>query len=435
MSEEQKIDSIEKYLKKISKVQSQWSTPVLAFRGQGDEKWPLASSAERRLKASSGTQDKVSKVSKGIFLEYHQNLLTRCKLKNYDQRGGKPLNELELLADLQHHGAATCLLDFTRNALVALWFACEKGESESDGKVFVVNTADQGAFLEITPADIADKSISDILEFKTREADKEETPASFQDKQEFWHWSPAHLNERIPVQHSLFLFGPPPVEKLEREEIIVKSGSKKQIRQKLRALHDIHEESLFPDFAGFAYTQRHNAPYDLVSVEEYRRRGLEAGQRGEYKEAIEFFTKAIELDQKNALAYALRAISYLGLANKHDQAIQDFTKAIELDPKNTLTYAFRGRTYLDLGKHDQAIQDFTEAIELAPNHADAYFDRGFTYLHLGKLDKARSDLTTARKMGANITLNSRQISSLERQLGRTLPADITAMLTKKGNKA
>lgn len=406
MSEEQEIDSIEKYLKKISKVQSQWSTPVLAFRGQGDENWPLASSAERRLKASSGTQDKVSKVSKGIFLEYHQNLLTRCKLKNYDQRGGKPLNELELLADLQHHGAATCLLDFTRNALVALWFACEKGESESDGKVFVVNTADQRAFLEITPADIADRSIRDILEFKTREVDKEkpparETPASFQDKQEFWHWFPAHLNERIPVQHSLFLFGPPPVEKLKRKELIVKSGSKEQIRRELRELYDIHEESLFPDFAGFAYTQRHNAPYDLVSTEEYRRRGIEAAQRGEYQEAIEFFTKAIELDPKNALAYALRAISYIGLANNYDQAIQDFTKAIELDP----------------------------------NHAYAYYDRGLTYLHLGKLDKARSDLTTARKMGSNITLNSRQISNLERQLGRAFPADITAMLTKKGNKA
>ena len=458
MSEEQKIDSIEKYLKKISKVQSQWSTPVLAFRGQGDEEWPLASSAERRLKASmgrtrpaadvlassaerrlkasSGTQDKVSK---GIFLEYHQNLLTRCKLKNYDQRGGKLLDELELLADLQHHGAATCLLDFTRNALVALWFACEKGESESDGKVFVVNTADQGAFLEITPADIADKSISDILEFKTREADKEElpaqeTPASFQDKQEFWHWSPAHLNERIPVQHSLFLFGPPPVEKLEREEIIVKSGSKKQIRQKLRALHDIHEESLFPDFAGFAYTQRHNAPYDLVSAEEYRRRGLEAGQRGEYKEAIEFFTKAIELAPKSAPTYRRRGAAHASLDN-YDQAIQDFTKAIELRPDFPIAYHQRGLVYVKLGKHGRAIQDFTRAIELDSNYANAYLNRGLAYLHLEKLDKAKSDLTTARKMGANITLNSRQISSLERQLGRTLPADITAMLTKKGNKA
>ena len=59
----------------------------------------------------------------------------------------KARDELELLADLQHHGAATCLLDFTRGALIALWFACEK--SETDGKVFVVNTADEKTVLEI----------------------------------------------------------------------------------------------------------------------------------------------------------------------------------------------------------------------------------------------------------------------------------------------
>ena len=140
MSEERKIKNVVEYLKEVSKIKERWSTPVLAFRGQENAGWPLASSAERRLEASSVDQERVTK---GLFIEYHQNLLTRCKLKNYHQREGKPLDELELLADLQHHGAATCLIDFTRNALVALWFACEK--LDADGKVFVVNTANETA--------------------------------------------------------------------------------------------------------------------------------------------------------------------------------------------------------------------------------------------------------------------------------------------------
>ena len=135
------------------------------------------------------------------------------KLRNYDKREGKLLSELELLADLQHHQAATCLLHFTHNALVALWFACE--ESDTDGKVLVVNTADESTFLEITSEDMVDKSIEDILEFKTRgtdataEVSAQGPPVQSQDGPRFWYWTPAHLNERITAQDSLFLFGPP----------------------------------------------------------------------------------------------------------------------------------------------------------------------------------------------------------------------------------
>ena len=45
---------------------------------------------------------------------------------------GEDLCELELLARLQHHGAATRLLDCSRNAFVALWFAC-RWEPDKDG--------------------------------------------------------------------------------------------------------------------------------------------------------------------------------------------------------------------------------------------------------------------------------------------------------------
>jgi hypothetical protein len=45
---------------------------------------------------------------------------------------GSGLGELELLARLRHHGAATRLLDCSRNAFVALWFAC-RWEPDQDG--------------------------------------------------------------------------------------------------------------------------------------------------------------------------------------------------------------------------------------------------------------------------------------------------------------
>ena len=114
--------SIVEYLKHVEEIKKQWSYPVLAFRGQKNEDWSLESAAERRLKKNANSEDRVAD---DRFIEYHRDLINKCKLKNYDEREGKQLHELDILADLRHHGGAVCLIDFTRNAFVALWFACE----------------------------------------------------------------------------------------------------------------------------------------------------------------------------------------------------------------------------------------------------------------------------------------------------------------------
>ena len=239
---------------------------------------------------------------------------------------------MELLAYLQHHGAVTCLLDFTRNALVALWFACEDSHREfegydpeiveetkeshkacTDGKVFVVNIANErGGFREVTPRDIAGQSIEKVLKFETRDEDSarnrpdQDSPKSSLDEAKFWYWTPVHLNERITAQDSLFLFAPLSSGKPSSEDIVVAAECKGQIRKELKTLYNTHEESLFPDFVGFAYTQRHDAPVDILDSEEYRRRGIEAAQRGEKQQAIEHYTKAIWLQPDDGDTYFRR---------------------------------------------------------------------------------------------------------------------------------
>ena len=484
------VKDVVEYLQEVSKIKAEWPNSTLVFRGQENEKWPLASSAERRLKASLPSQNRIPD---RLFIEYHEDLLKKCKLKNYDQREQKQLDDLELLADLQHHGAATCLIDFTRNALIALWFACEK--SDADGKVFVVNIAGEKIFWEITDKD-KDKPIRNILEFKTRPA--------LPNQPSFWYWTPAHLNERITAQHSLFLFGLPSSEGLRQEEIIIESARKEQMRKELEELHDICEESLFPDFVGFSYTQRSDAPYLTPDTEKYLRRGIEAGQRGQYSEAIASFTKAIELKLDHAEAYYFRGLVYSrqrkqdhtiqdltkaielkldhadvyyfrGLAysnqekydhaiqdltkaielkpdhdeayylrgfayssqEKYDHAIQDLTKAIELKPDHDEAYYLRGFAYSSQEKYDHAIQDYTKAIELKLDHADVYYFRGLTWLNLKKWKEANSDLTAARDMGLDIVSSFRRdynsVADSEQRIGTKLPEDIAAMLTESEN--
>ena len=257
------VKNIAEYLEEVLHIKDKWPNSNLAFRGQEDAKWPLESSAERRLNLKENFSREKDRIAQ--FQQYNAGLIKQCKLKNYDKREQMRLGALELLADLQHHGAATCLIDFTRSALVALWFACKK--ANANGKVFVVNTADQKTFSEKTDTEEPIDEVLAVSNFPPRKAENDPltqaTSATPTDQPNFWYWKPAHLNERITAQHSLFIFGLPSPEKLGPEEIIVESENKEQIRTDLKELHDIWEESLFPDFIGFAYTQRSDAPYDI----------------------------------------------------------------------------------------------------------------------------------------------------------------------------
>ena len=404
-NEPRRATTIVEYLEHVEAIKKQWSYPVLAFRGQKDKDWLLESAAERRLKKNAKSE---GKVAEDKFIEYHQDLINKCELKNYDKREGEPLNELEILADLRHHGGAVCLIDFTRNALVALWFACEN--SDTEGSVFVVNTADEKTFLEIAHADI-EKSIKDILQFRTRKTDtdtdkdqrvrsrEQRTFAASQDKPNFWYWTPAHLNERITAQHSLFVFGVPSSNEPSYEKIIIESENKDQIRQDLKEVHDIHEESLFPDFGGFAYTHRIDAPYEILDAEEYFRRGLEAQQQGKPDHAIQNYTKAIRRNSQFTEAYYYRGFAY-GSKDNFDHAIQDYNKAIELNPNYAKAYNNRGIAYSNKGDFDQAIQDYNKAIELDPD-AYAYNNRGVAYKDKGDFDQAIQDYNKAIEFNPN----------------------------------
>ncbi|HQU84315.1 MAG TPA: protein kinase [Pyrinomonadaceae bacterium] len=67
----------------------------------------------------------------------------------------------------------------------------------------------------------------------------------------------------------------------------------------------------------------------------------------------------------------------------YDGAIKNYTKAIELNPDNALAYLWRGASYADKNNKDQAVKDFNKANALMPNslflrmfHTFLYSDTG-----------------------------------------------------------
>ena len=384
------VRSIGNYLRRISQIGI--SPHALAFRGQKDKKWKLKSSAERRLKISSSEG-----ATNEAFIAYHEELIGACKRNRFDRLAGEQLDELELLAHLQHHRAATCLIDFTQNALVALWFACE--DTGVDGKVFVVNT-DSEYFEQIDLNDRQRHSIREILEFQTRK-DRGEQPDkltsqqvsnSAEERPQFWRWIPANLNERILAQHSMFIFGPLSSGRPDTVEMVVHSDMKEQIREELRDVHHIDEEYLFPDFVGFAYTQRHDAIYG-PSATGYFRLGREAMQKGDYSEAKHSFDSAIRINPKFGMAHRFRGRVHEGLDDLNS-AVEDYSTAIELGWDRPIAYVVRGRAFGRLGEFNSAIQDYSTLIENSPEEPRGYELRAQVYERIDDTENAISDYST-----------------------------------------
>lgn len=109
-----------------------------------------------------------------------------------------------------------------------------------------------------------------------------------------------------------------------------------------------------------------------------------------YNQAIEDYTKAINLQNSNIGAYSNRGITFAKITN-YQKAIDDFNQVIVIDSTYPNVYSNRGNAYGMLGKWDKAIGDYNKAISKNPNFADAIYNRGIAYSNINKFEEAIED--------------------------------------------
>lgn len=183
------------------------------------------------------------------------------------------------------------------------------------------------------------------------------------------------------------------------------------------------EEIIQQHFASIEYYNSYIATHTPRAID-YFARAMDFMTIRNYKNAIEDFTRAIELTPDFVPAYFMRAIAKNKLSIlERDQApteanspeeftpanaklqaelreiISDYDKVIELSPQMAFAYYNKGVVLAEAGDNTSALSLFSTAISLKPDFGEAYYNRGFIYMQLGQRQKGSDDLSKAGELG------------------------------------
>jgi len=139
-------------------------------------------------------------------------------------------------------------------------------------------------------------------------------------------------------------------------------------------------------------------------------RGVTQAMRKEYALAIKDYNEAIRLDSKLKFAYENRGFAYM-TQKDYQNALKDFNKAIEINPDSALTFARRGSVYRALGNQLwQALDDLNSAIQLDATNANYFYSRALIQVARKDFDKAIDDFSE--------TLRIAKVADRETMYGR-----------------
>jgi tetratricopeptide (TPR) repeat protein len=168
------------------------------------------------------------------------------------------------------------------------------------------------------------------------------------------------------------------------------------------------------------------------SSHNYLNRGIFYSLTGNYNKSLDDLNRSIELNDKQSIAYFVRAncrykmleeiellagtsteisvkigeknLDNSGKRNEpaaldYKQILDDYETTLFLNPTFFFGHFNRAFIKIRLGEYKSAIEDLNRAIELEPEFAEAYFNRGLTKIYMDDLDGGANDLSRAGELG------------------------------------
>lgn len=228
-----------------------------AFRGQRHSEWVLNNAIER-----TDFVHFYPAIEADFLAEFQRGA------RNYLSRDEIPNHIIEWLALMQHHGAPTRLLDFSRSPFVAAFFAFEQSSPRADHGI---------AIWAINIAYLKSRSLAVLSEIFPGDSKQERTGINEDLFEQIFFRNdcslvfpvePFRMNRRYSLQQSLFVStgkGYEPFmqqlgflgEDLERAliKIVLPACQQKEVLRDLQRMN-LNRASLFPDLDGYAASLR-----------------------------------------------------------------------------------------------------------------------------------------------------------------------------------
>ena len=110
--------------------------------------------------------------------------------------------------------------------------------------------------------------------------------------------------------------------------------------------------------------------------------------------------KALAADPRN-----IDKIIALGLAQatvrQYHEAVETFTRGMQIAPNNPLLYRWRGHRYISIGAFDKALADLRHGIALDTTSYDIWYHLGVAHFELGEFSRAADAFAQAQRRAPN----------------------------------
>lgn len=368
------------------------------YRGVSNKDYHIEASTYRRLKDGSDEIKDEDKTAERL-LQINREMIEDANRHRHGWENEQRPPDLNLLAKLQHTGAATCLIDFTKNPLVALWMACRtSGRGSVDGKVYAVEISSRSKFIPVSSNDAENKEINHFF--------KGNQEAGYK----LYQWQPHYQDNRMLAQQSVFLFGGGWDAIKPSKKRVISEKHKQAIRDSLKKSAGISEDILFPDFEGFASQRAQNKAYNQPGAQNKAYNQPDALIDKDPVLALPANVTDETIDHEYEELKGSVAALHLDLSLEEtredniEAAVQHYNEAMELEPSNgLLNYFYRERAiiYHNKGYYESAINDYTEAIRLNSNDEDSYYGRGQVNYGLSRYTESIDDFGIAISINSN----------------------------------
>lgn len=119
----------------------------------------------------------------------------------------------------------------------------------------------------------------------------------------------------------------------------------------------------------------------------WNNKGIALAMLNKYTEAITCYDKSLKLNSKNDNAWTNKGIS-LNELDKTEEAIECHNKALEINPNNEKIWNNKGNALCNMERYENGIECYNKALKINPRYGNAWISKGTALFNQEKYEEA-----------------------------------------------